>query len=237
MDEPTIGHNNPPPDVKALADKHIKNAGEWLAKGTIKTAEQAEKLPDVLTGLREVYKAVDAERAAKKKPHDEAAKAVQAEYKPMLDALEECANRLKKMATDWAVAEKRKAEAEAAAKLALAKEEAERAQAAAEAAAMSHDVEAELAAQSAWEEAEKQATAAAKPVAGQVKSATGAGRTIALRVTKSAKMTSFVKAVARYQRNPELHAFLEKLATAELRAKGGPDEIPGFETIKTENAA
>ena len=102
---------------------------------------------------------------------------------------------------------------------------------------MSHDVEAELAAQSAWEEAEKQATAAAKPVAGQVKSATGAGRTIALRVTKSAKMTSFVKAVARYQRNPELHAFLEKLATAELRAKGGPDEIPGFETIKTENAA
>jgi hypothetical protein len=50
-------------------------------------------------------------------------------------------------------------------------------------------------------------------------------------------MTSFVKAVARYQRNTELHAFLEKLATAELRAKGGPDEIPGFETIKTENAA
>jgi hypothetical protein len=237
MTEATIGHNNPPPDAKALASEHIKNAGLWLAKGTIKTAEQAEKLPDVLTGLREVYKAVDAERKAKKQPHDDAAKAVQEEYKPTLDALTECADRLKKMATDWAVAEKRRMEAEAAAQAALAREEAERAQAAAEAAAMSHDVEAELEAQAQWEAAEERAQQAAKPVSGQVKSATGAGRTIALRVTKSAKLTSYVKAVARYQRNPELHAFLERLATAELRAKGGPDEIAGFEIIKTENAA
>lgn len=242
---PPRGHNGPPafdPEafaaVKTKVDDFALAAGEWADLGEIDSQDRAERASDFVAGARKVYKVVDEARKAAKAPHDEAAKAVQAAFAPLLKTVERAADTVKAMQTAWL---KKMREAEEAARRAeqerirLEREEAERL--AAEAAAR-NDIAGQVAAEEALKEAEDAEKAAAKPVAARAGSATGAGRTMALRTTWRCEVEQRGPALAYYRDHPEVIALIERLASAEVRAQTGDKVAPqGFRLIKEEKAA
>lgn len=124
-----IGHNNPP-----AFEAHSLNIEDLFAliSGTtagaqVSTDEQETALDDLLDDVRKARKAADAERAAEKKPHDDAAAAVQARWKPLLAKCDMATLEIKKLLTPYRDAKQKakdaaaaKAREEAAAKLAQA---------------------------------------------------------------------------------------------------------------------
>jgi hypothetical protein len=129
------GHNQPPP-LEAWS-LHIEGLFD-LANGIgeTKNDEQEAALDALLDDFRKARKGADTERAAEKKPHDDAAKVVQARWKPLLDRCDIGADAIKKALTPYRTA-KQKAIDEAARK---AREEAEAARIAALAAFQSNDL-------------------------------------------------------------------------------------------------
>lgn len=63
------------------------------------------------------------------------------------------------------------------------------------------------------------------------------GTTSFVTTTKTAhlKPDQMFRALSQFLEEPELITLLETLATRRLRAKGGPDRVPGFETRETKN--
>ena len=88
---PGPGHNiGDDPEIVALRDKvneFGQGAVKWGEAG-IQSEEDAAKINDFVDGSRALYKRIDTLRKDRKKPHDDAAKAVQAQFKPLLDAIE-----------------------------------------------------------------------------------------------------------------------------------------------------
>jgi hypothetical protein len=83
-----IGHNQPPPvDAMGL---HVEDLFQLVSDtlagvGAVKNDEQDAALNGLLDEFRKARKDADEHRAAEKRPYDEAAKAVQAKWKPLLD--------------------------------------------------------------------------------------------------------------------------------------------------------
>ena len=124
-----IGHNNPPP-VEAFA-LHIEDlfalVSGSLAAGPITTDAQEVALDNLLDDLRQAKKDADAQRVIEKRPHDDAAAAVQASWKPLLTRCDAGADAIKAALTPYREAKQRakdaaakKAREEAEAKLAAA---------------------------------------------------------------------------------------------------------------------
>lgn len=240
-----FGHNRPPPfDADALAEHERRArefadaAGDYLDLGEIASEEDAQRLNDYMAGARKLRKEIDAARVAEKKPHDEAAKAVQAAFAPVLAILDKSVDKVKPLLTDYlrrkkeaADAEKRRKEHEAA----RAREEAARL--AAQAAAR-NDVAGEAEAEAAAKEAarlEKEAARSAKAV---VASATGGTRSAGLRTARTAEITNINQVFMHYRSHPEVAALLTRLATADVRAKDVDETaIPGIRIIETQVAA
>jgi hypothetical protein len=83
----TIGHNNPPAFeafTMALDDAYM-TAKDFLDGQPIETQEQADAVGRIVSEVKKLRKDMDAARAEEKRPHDEAAKAVQAKWKPSLE--------------------------------------------------------------------------------------------------------------------------------------------------------
>ncbi len=88
-----IGHNNPPPE--AAFDIHVSELftllSDTLTLGDdgkplpVTTAEQEASIDSLMDDFRKASKDADTARATEKKPHDEAGKAVQAKWKPIID--------------------------------------------------------------------------------------------------------------------------------------------------------
>ena len=240
---PPIGHNNPPgpflpePLQAQLAD-FIDAAGVWADLKTLDSQEQADKASDFVAGATKLEKALDAERTAQKRPHDDAAKAVQAFFAPELRKVELAKGAVKKLVADHlarVAAEERKAKAEAEARAAAEAAAAAKAKAEAEA---RNDIAGIVAAEEAEKEAAKAQKAAAKPVTARAESATGAGRTMSLRTTYSCEVENAGPALSYYRSHPEVIALIERLATAEVRGQKGEKVAPqGFRLVKTETAA
>lgn len=133
----TPGHNNPPP-LEAWS-MHIESLFE-VANGItdVTNDEQETALDELLDEFRKARKEADGERTAEKKPHDDAAKAVQAKWKPLLDRCDLATGEIKARLTPYRTA-KQRAKDEAARK---AREEAEARQKAAQDALRSDDLEA-----------------------------------------------------------------------------------------------
>lgn len=121
-----IGHNSPPAyDAFTL---HIDDLFRTISDNTgvaITTDEQEAHLAELLDTARRTKRDADAERAAEKRPHDDAAKAVQAKWKPLLDRCDAAVDEIKGILTPYREAKQRakdeaarKAREEAAAKLA-----------------------------------------------------------------------------------------------------------------------
>ena len=215
-------------ELQAHVQVFCDAAGKWLDIKTVQNTEQAERLTDFITGARALHKRVEDSRKAEKKPWDDLGKKVQDAYKPMTGppdkqgknagALVLIGMRMDQMQKDWLrredariAAEKREAEAKARA----AREAAEKA--AAEAAAR-NDISGQVEAEEALKAAQKQEKAASKPVKAQAGSATGAGRTMALRTVRTAEIVNRKAALLYWMNDPALIAELQRIANAAVRS-------------------
>lgn len=136
-----IGHNNPPADVafSMEVDDLFALLSDTLAGcDAVTTDEQEAAIDALMDDFRKAVKDADKLRAAEKKPHDDAGKAVQAKWKPIIDKADRGVTACKDALTPYRVA-KQRAKDEAERK---AREEAEAKQRAAqEALRQSDDLE------------------------------------------------------------------------------------------------
>lgn len=217
-----IGHNNPPPlETMGL---HIEDlfslVSGSLAGGEVTTDDQEAALDAILDDVRKAKKDADAMRATEKKPHDDAAKAVQAAWKPLLDRCDKAADAIKAALTPYRTA-KQRAKDEAAR---IAREEAEAKQRAAQVALrQSDDLESRFAAEEQLKQASK-LTAQANKID---RSATG------LRTYQIADVTDRRALLQHVMRN-DPDALTDWLA--EYARKALPAQLPGV-TIRTEKKA
>lgn len=211
-----IGGNAPPP-FEALSlqiEDLFTLVSDSTAGGQVTTDKQEAALDTLLDDFRKVRKEADAARVDEKRPHDDAAKAVQTKWKPVLDRCDAAAAEIKRLLTPYRNA-KQKAKDEAAAK--AREEAAQRQREAEEALRQSDDLEARF-------EAEKELKTAAKlvAVANRIdREATG------LRAYWVAEIVDRREAVKFYlNRNPEV--FLEAMQRlADADARGARPAVPG----------
>jgi hypothetical protein len=86
-DRLAIGSNNPPAfDTYSIALDDLRiEAGNYLDGAALETQGQADAVGQLISTAKKIRKDADAQRAEEKRPHDEAAKAVQTKWKPLLD--------------------------------------------------------------------------------------------------------------------------------------------------------
>jgi len=245
-----IGHNSgavPPAydpekldEAKALVGRAQEAAAKWQAT-PVHEEHTAGKLNDFLTGLRAAAKKVDEARAAAKAPHDAAGKAVQAAFTPLLDALEKMQNAAKAKLTEFATAERERQRAAAEVQRKAAEAERQRAAEEAAKAALRGDLMAEAEAQAAVKVAEKAAKAADKATFNPMRigTATGAGRTAALRTTWEPEVKNIRVALLHFSERPEVLDLILRLAAAEMGAAPVKAEvtIPGIVFHKRQSVA
>jgi hypothetical protein len=223
-----IGHNAPPPfEAWSLHIEDLfKLVSDTTAGGTVQNDEQEAALDALLDDFRKARKAADTERAAEKKPHDDAAKAVQVRWKPLLDKCDMAAEEIKRLLTSYRTA-KQRAKDEAARK---AREEAEaKAAAAQEALRQSDDLEARFAAEAELKQAKK-----LEAVANRIdRTATG------LRTYWEAEITDRKAALLHYlKEQPEMFALLiQDLADKDARNEATRRPIPGIVFHERKKAA
>lgn len=210
------GHNNPPADA-AMAihiDDLFALLSDTLAGGEVDDDAKESAIDALMDDFRKASKDADKERAAEKKPHDDAGKVVQAKWKPIIEKADRGVIACKEALTPYRTA-KQKAKDEAARK---AREEAEaKERAAQEALRQSEDLEARFAAEQQLEAASK-----LKAVANKIdRSATG------LRTNWEAEITD-KGAALRFYLNQHPEAFLELIQTlADRDARGARPRVPG----------
>jgi hypothetical protein len=210
-------------------DDLLLEARNYLDGEPIANEGQADAVSSLLNRLRRVSKDADEARKVEKKPHDDAVKAVQAKWKPIIDKADLAASTAKQALAPWLqqIEEQQRAEAEAA------RLEAERVAREAQ--------EAHRAAQgdlSAREEAERllaDAEAARKAAAKADKAkahAKGGERAVGLRSVWTPTLTDPVAALKHYrERTPEdLKIWLVEQAEKDVRA--GARSIPGFDVTE-----
>lgn len=114
MSRDGIGGNNPPP-LEAM-QLHVEDLFATVSGSTaseVKTDEQEAALDELLETVRLTRKDADAKRVEAKKPHDDAAKAVQAAWKPLLDRLDAATAALKDAVTPYRLARQKAKDEEA----------------------------------------------------------------------------------------------------------------------------
>ena len=222
----TLSNNPPAFEAHSLhVEELFALVSDTTAAGVVTNDDQEAALDELMDDLRTAKKGADAERAAEKKPHDEAAKAVQAKWKPLIDRCDMGLTAVKNLLTPYREAKKRAAEAAAA----QARRGAEERTAAAQMALrQSDDLETRFAAEAVLKQATK-----LQAVANRVdRTPTG------LRTLYRAEVTD-ATAFARWawaNRRTEYLQFLADLAAREVRATGATTTIPGI-LVHTERKA
>lgn len=220
--------SNAPVEPSVLFQEEIDDllleARNYLDGEPIANEDQATAVSSLLNRLRRVAKDADEARKVEKKPHDEAGKAVQAKWTPIIDKAELAASTAKQALAPWLrqIEEQNQREAE------LARTEADRlAQVAAEAHSTAGNLQAAEDAErllKAAAGAQRHATRTEK----QKAQARGGERAVGLRSVWTATMTDSCAALKHYrERQPEeLKQWLVDQAERDVRA--GARTIPGF---------
>ena len=110
-----IGHNSPPP-LEAMS-LHIEDLFSLVSGSVaipVANDEQEAALDALLADVRAAKNAADEQRVIEKRPHDDAAKAVQAAWKPLLDRCDKAAQAIKDALTPYRAARLRAKDAAAA---------------------------------------------------------------------------------------------------------------------------
>lgn len=236
-----IGHNNPPePTPLEEARETISlldvEAANWFDGEPIKNQQQADDVARLLDEARKAEKRFDAARKTEKAPHDEAAKAVDAAWKPVITDAKRIVEIAKAAQTAWLIEQdnlKRKAEEEAR-KIAEAKAE--------EARRLAEQSDGSLAAAKARDaaiEEAKRAESAAWRASQDKAGAKGAGmaRTVSLRTTWRAVVEDrrlLLNHIAKTDPDA-LTAFVEDWAAKAVRS--GAREVPGVRAYEERAAA
>lgn len=206
-------------------DDLLLEARNYLDGEPVSTEGQAEAVSSLLNRLRRVAKDADEARKVEKKPHDDAGKAVQAKWKPIIDKAELATSTAKQALAPWLrkLEEQQRAEAEAARIEAerLAREAAEAHVKAFGNLEATEDAERLLKAAA---DADRQASRAEK----QKAHATGGERAVGLVDRYWPELTEPSEALKHYRATqPDaLKAWL--LSQAEADVRSGKREIPGF---------
>lgn len=216
MDRLAIGGNRPPPhDAFALHIEELFSlVSGSLAAGAVENDEQETALDKLMDDVRQARKDADDLRIAEKRPHDEAAKAVQAKWKPLLDRCDTGLKAIKDALTPYREASQRAKDAATQQAREAAEEQARIAR---EAYQASDDLEARFAAEQQIKQAGKLAA-----VANRIDRApTG------LRTYWEAEVTDRRAALNHYIKiNPDAFtALIQQLADADARGTRAP--VPG----------
>lgn len=209
-----IGHNSPPPfEAWSMHIEELFDIANGIGIAT--NDEQEAALDGLLDQFRLAKKDADKERAAEKKPHDDAAKAVQTKWKPLIDRCDIAAKAIKDALTPYRT-EKQRAADDAARK---AREEAEAAHKAAQVAFASTDLDDRL-------EAERLASQAK---AMQVQANKIDRQSTGLRTSWQAEVTNRRDALLHYIRTqPDaFEAMVQSLADKDARNEATRRDIPG----------
>ncbi len=227
-DVPTAGSNSAAMTLPEEIDDAATHALAWLQKNGITDKTAADTAANWRARLLDLSKQADKQREIEKRPHDEAAKAVQAKWKPSVETAADAANRLRDALTAWMRAEEAKARAEADAKRKMAEEAAAKARAIADAA------KADAAARNMPPPPEP--VDVALPFDDPVKIQAGGqrGRKTGLRTITKYVVNDYAAALAHVKDHPDVRAAVEKVAAAQ--AKTGV-AVPGVETVQEQVAA
>ena len=234
-----VGHNRPPPydpdQLAALiqsAQAFADAGGEWLDLKEITSEAQAEYLADYIAGARKQLKGVEAWRVEAKRPHDDAARAVQVAAARPKDILEASITKALALLNPWQVKKKRDAEEKARRERQEAEAKRQEAERLAAQAAARNDIAGEVEAERLAKEAAKESARAGRPVAVGVVSASGGGRTVALVEVREAQIDNLAHVFMFFREAPEVRDVLQRLANAHVRAKDFDGKaIPGTTTI------
>jgi hypothetical protein len=236
IDRHGIGANQPPDPLQAYAlhlDDLEEQAKAFLDGSGVENEEQAEDVSRLLSMVRKAANDADDARKAEKKPHDDAAKAVQARWKPILDKADLIATTAKKALAPFL---QRKEDEQRAAALAAAQEARELADAAARMAqeAKPDSIEDQAALLRQRDAAQEAAQSAARLDKARPQ-ARGGERAVGLRKAYRAEVVDEA-AFARWawsNRRGECLTFFETMAQRETR--GGRTDIPGLNVISVPN--
>lgn len=229
-----IGHNAPP--AYEAFSIHIEDllleARNHLDGEAIQSQAQADAIGSLLDKIRTASKDADKARAAEKKPHDDAAKAVQAKWKPLIDKCDTATDACKKALAPYLkrVEEEKRAKEEAA-----RREAEEKARIAAEAVRQAplDDLTAREAAEE-LERAAKEAEKAANKASKDGARVAGGARATTLRTYYHPELVTPSDALRHYvqTRPDDVKAFLLRLAEVDVRE--GKRTIPGFNVVAEE---
>lgn len=233
----TIGHNRP--DTFTLFSESIGDllveAQNFLDGSEIENEGQEQAVASILTRLRREANGADEARKAEKKPHDNAAKAVQSKWQPLLSKADTAVNAAKAVLASYL--QKKEAAQRAAAE--AARQEAEQKAAAARQAA-ENAAQTDYAALEQAKALQETAHAAGK-VADRLEKAKpqakGGERAVGLRSSYQAEIIDPV-AFGKWawaNRKEEYVAFLTSLAIRECRH--GPRDLPGVRVTQQRKAA
>lgn len=114
---PPIGDNKPPADdsLQAFRDRlvDLRTAGDaWLKAGKVDSQEEADRLEAFRKQCRAAINDAEKQRKAEKKPHDDAAAAVQKKWLPVTDSFNRIIDAVTPILTAFAKAEQEKIAAE-----------------------------------------------------------------------------------------------------------------------------
>jgi len=204
---------NAPPDIafSTAIDDLYDEAANWLDGTPLANQAQADAVGQIMAGLRTIRKDADAARKVEKKPHDDAAKAVQDKWLPILTKADRAIEAAQRPLTDWLARQ----EAERMAREAEARAEADRL--AREAAAMARTTLADAEAHDAALDAAKAADRAAGRIARDKSHVAGNGRAVALRTYHETELSDAPAALRwlRENRPTELREAILALVKAE----------------------
>lgn len=231
----TAGHNQPPPEETfGMAIDDLYDEAKNFIDGTpIENQGQADAIGKIVSELKQIKKAADAARADEKRPHDDAAKAVQAKWKPLLEKADRAIDAATKPLTAFLVRQEEERRAEAQRLAQAAQDAAIEAQKAQQAASSLDDAERadELAKEAAkLDSAAKRTNKAKSNVA-------GVNRAIGLRTYWACTVTDFgaLLAYMKKARPDDLKAMLSEYAQKQVNA--GARHIPGVLIEQEKRAA
>lgn len=218
-DVPTIGDNSGDLSLMEQLRDYMETARSWLQSTEVTNKLTCDQAGNYAAELTKLKGRLDKERDSKVRPHLDAQRDINAEYKPTIDEADKLSKDIKRAATAFMQAEKRRLEEEQRRKY-----EAER---------------------KAAEEARKAAAAAATPVEDvpepppppqpvKVNAGGQRGRRMGLRTFTEYVVEDYAAALAFAKDSDEVRSAVEKVCKA--AAKAGQN-VPGVTVIKEERAA
>lgn len=227
-----IGDNSGEVSIADQIKDYAAQAIGWFRKTGIKDEKSKDMAANYRAELLRLSKEADTNRVAEKKPHDDAAKAVQAKWKPVIDTADGAAEELRAGLTAFMTAEKRRLEAEQRSKWEAEQKAAAEQRAKIEAERAKQKRDDPIAALTSPEPELPMAPPPPEPV--KVQAGGQRGRKTGLREVTRYVVTDHAKALAFFAESEDVRELVGKLAD---RASKAGVAVPGVEKRIEEVAA